>query len=62
MPLRDYFHPPLTKRTSWEGVHGGWPMVIVQQLGRILPDTGTSPSRGYTSVPKRRWTSPHWIK
>src|SRR4051794_36124750 len=38
MPLRDHFRPPLSERTSWEGVHGGWPMVIVQHLGRILPD------------------------
>jgi hypothetical protein len=38
MPLRDHFHPPLADITSWEGVHGGWPMVIVQHLGRILPD------------------------
>lgn len=38
MPLRDHFRPPLSNRTSWEGLHGGWPMVIVQHLGRILPD------------------------
>ena len=38
MPLRDHFRPPLTERSSWEEVHGGWPMVIVQQLVRILPD------------------------
>ena len=37
MPLRDHFHPPLDKRTSWEGLHGGWPMVIVQHLIRRLP-------------------------
>lgn len=33
MPLRDHFRP----RLSWEPVHGGWPMVIVQQLNRQLP-------------------------
>src|SRR5690349_22581582 len=37
MPLRDHFRPPLTHLASWEEVHGGWPMVIVQHLGRILP-------------------------
>ncbi len=37
MPLRDHFRPPLSERTSWEAVHGGWPMVIVQQLGKTLP-------------------------
>jgi hypothetical protein len=38
MPLRDHFNPPLSNFTSWEGFHGGWPMVIVQHLGRTLPD------------------------
>lgn len=38
MPLRDHFRPPLSDRTSWEPVHGGWPMVIVQHLNRTLPD------------------------
>jgi len=37
MPLRDHFRPPLSERFSWEEVHGGWPMVIVQQLGKLLP-------------------------
>ena len=37
MPLRDHFRPPLSTQSSWEEVHGGWPMVIVQQLGKLLP-------------------------
>jgi hypothetical protein len=37
MPLRDHFHPPLSEVSSWEEIHGGWPMVIVQQLGPVLP-------------------------
>lgn len=37
MPLRDHFRPPLDKRHSWDEVHGGWPMVIVQSLARKLP-------------------------
>src|SRR5271168_4640828 len=37
MPLRDHFRPPLDLITSWEGFHGGWPMVIVQQLRKQLP-------------------------
>lgn len=45
MPLRDHFRPPLTKITSWEGFHGGWPMVIVQQLRKQLPP-------GYVSEPR----------
>ena len=38
MPLRDHFRPPLSRAVSWEGVHGQWPAVIVQSLGKILPD------------------------
>ena len=37
MPLRDHFHSPAAKAASWEAVHGGWPMVIVQSLARRLP-------------------------
>src|SRR5947209_11188633 len=45
MPLRDHFRPPLTDTASWEELHGGWPMVIVQQLRTILPP-------GYVAGPK----------
>lgn len=38
MPLRDHFHPPVSKRSSWEGFHGGWPMQMVAQLLPQLPD------------------------
>lgn len=37
MPLRDHFHPPVSKRSSWEGFHGGWPMRIVEELAPRLP-------------------------
>jgi hypothetical protein len=37
MPLRDHFRSPVAKVASWEAVHGGWPMVIVQSLARSLP-------------------------
>jgi hypothetical protein len=37
MPLRDHFRPPLDEETSWEGLHGGWPMMIVARLTRLLP-------------------------
>ena len=37
MPLRDHFRPPLSDRRSWEGFHGGWPMMIVAALRRRLP-------------------------
>jgi hypothetical protein len=45
MPLRDHYRPPLADTASWEELHGGWPMVIVQQLRTILPP-------GYVAGPK----------
>jgi hypothetical protein len=38
MPLRDHFRPPLDDVRSWEGLHAGWPMMIVRQLIEILPE------------------------
>jgi hypothetical protein len=37
MPLRDHFRPPLDNLRHWEGLHGGWPMMIVANLRRRLP-------------------------
>ena len=37
MPLRDHFRPPVSKRSSWEGFHGGWPMKILDELVPKLP-------------------------
>lgn len=37
MPLRDHFRPPISKRSSWEGFHGLWPAMMVQDLVRSLP-------------------------
>ncbi len=45
MPLRDHFRPPLDNAHSWEGFHGGWPMVIVQHLHKRLPT-------GYAAEPR----------
>lgn len=45
MPLRDHFRPPISHVESWEAVHGGWPMAIVQQLFRTLPS-------GYVAAPR----------
>jgi hypothetical protein len=45
MPLRDHFRPPLSNTSSWEELHGGWPMVIVQQLRKLLPP-------GYVAGPR----------
>ncbi len=45
MPLRDHFRPPVWTQSSWEGFHGGWPMAMVQQLSRILPDEFTAEPR-----------------
>jgi hypothetical protein len=45
MPLRDHFHPPVSKKASWEGFHGMWPASIVQQLRKQLPP-------GYVAEPR----------
>jgi Protein of unknown function (DUF4058) len=37
MPLRDHFHPPVSKKSSWEGFHATWPACIVRQLREELP-------------------------
>jgi hypothetical protein len=37
MPLRDHFHPPLDDLRHWEGLHGGWPVMIVASLRWKLP-------------------------
>ncbi len=37
MPLRDHFRPPLDDMRHWEGMHSGWPMMIVASLRRLLP-------------------------
>ena len=37
MPLRDHFRPPLDNQSSWDGFHGGWPMMIVAGLSQKLP-------------------------
>ena len=47
MPLRDHFRPPLSDRRSWEGFHGGWPMMIVDALGRRLPQRYIAEPRVY---------------
>jgi hypothetical protein len=45
MPLRDHFHPPMSNKSSWEALHGGWPMVMVQHLNRVLPPDYTAAPR-----------------
>ncbi len=45
MPLRDHFRPPLDTIASWEGFHGQWPAVMVQQLRKQLPP-------GYVAEPR----------
>ena len=45
MPLRDHFRPPVWNHSSWEGFHGGWPMTMVQELVKVLPDDFTAEPR-----------------
>ena len=37
MPLRDHFYGPVSKKHSWDEVHGLWPGMIVRDLFSILP-------------------------
>jgi len=45
MPLLDHFRPPISNRGSWEGFHGGWPMMIVMELCKSLPAQYTAEPR-----------------
>jgi hypothetical protein len=45
MPLRDHFRPSLDNMRHWEGLHGGWPVMIVANLRRKLP-------KGYFAEPR----------
>ena len=45
MPLRDHFRPPVWNQASWEGFHGGWPMMMVLNLGPKLP-------KGFAAEPR----------
>lgn len=42
MPLRDHFHPPVTKFASWEELHGAWPATIAFRLNALLPPENRS--------------------
>ncbi|MFO0800811.1 MAG: DUF4058 family protein [Gemmataceae bacterium] len=37
MPLRDHFHPPVSKRLPWPSLHNGWCSEITKQLNRRMP-------------------------
>ena len=45
MPLLDHFRPPVSKKRSWEGFHGMWPAMMVQQLCKVLPAQYTAEPR-----------------
>ncbi len=45
MPLRDHFRPSIWTKSSWEGFHGGWPMTMVQELSKVLPEDFTAEPR-----------------
>ena len=47
MPLRDHFHPPISRAFSWEGFHGTWPGMLVGRVRRLLPP-------GYLAEPRAR--------
>lgn len=45
MPLRDHFRPPTSKAASWEALHAVWPVIILQQIRKVLP-------KGYHCEPR----------
>ena len=45
MPLRDHFRSPLDDLTSWDGLYGQWPAMIVAALSSLLP-------RRYAAAPQ----------
>ncbi len=45
MPLLDHFRPPILNKGSWEGFHGGWPMTMVMDLCKSLPEQYTAEPR-----------------
>ena len=47
MPLLDHFRPPIFNKGSWEGFHGGWPMMMVMDLCKSLPEQYTAEPRVY---------------
>jgi len=51
MPLRDHFRPPLDDFTSWEGMYGGWPAVMVQHLNKVLPPEYAAAPRVHLGSP-----------
>lgn len=51
MPLRDHFHPPISRNHRWGSVHGGWPMEIVRTLFDRLPPGFQAEPRVYLGSP-----------
>lgn len=47
MPLRDHFHPPISRTFAWEGFHGTWPGMLVGRVRSLLPP-------GYIAEPRAR--------
>lgn len=47
MPLRDHFHPPISRIFAWEGFHGTWPGMLVGRVRGLLP-------AGYIAEPRAR--------
>lgn len=47
MPLRDHFHPPISRTFGWEGFHGTWPGMLVGRVRPMIPV-------GYIAEPRAR--------
>ena len=47
MPLRDYFHPPVSTIESWDAIHFVWPTYITETLAASLPNGFVARPHGY---------------
>jgi len=50
VPLRDHFRPPLDDVHSWDGLHGGWPLVAAIEI--VSPSNKDRPENRATFISK----------
>ena len=55
MPLRDHFRETLAKLTTWEGFYGQWPAIIVQKIGKQLPNRYVAEPRVHAGAPNAEY-------
>lgn len=51
MPLRNHFRPPLSRESTYDGLHGQWAAVIVDHLNSQLPARYAAAPKVHTGSP-----------